>query len=181
MRIITGKYRGRVLDAPGGNGVRPATDRVKGTIFNMLQNRLGLKDIHVLDLFSGSGSLGFEALSRGASSIVFVDEDRAVLDSVHANARKIGCEDDCFMLKADAVEFIQQTSDKFELIFADPPYIYGGTPRLPALVFQHELLKTGGFLIIEHSKRTMFEKSDAYLLTVQKAFGDTRVSFFTHP
>jgi 16S rRNA (guanine966-N2)-methyltransferase len=181
MRIITGKYKGRLLEAPAGNGVRPATDRVKGTIFNMLQNRLQLLDIHVLDLFSGSGSLGFEALSRGAASVVFVDEGRDALDSVRANAEKVGCADNCFILKADAIDFLKQTSDRFELIFADPPYAYQETSRLPVLIFHHKLLKIGGFLIIEHGKHTVFEQSESYVLTVQKEFGNTRVSFFIHP
>jgi 16S rRNA (guanine966-N2)-methyltransferase len=181
MRIITGKYKGRLLSSLRDNSVRPATDRVKGTIFNMLQNRLSLTDIHVLDLFAGSGSLGFEALSRGAANVVFVDENRNVLDMLLSNAEKLDCSESCYILQADALSFIGQSNDKFDLIFADPPYVYTETPRLPDLIFRQKLLKSEGFLIIEHEKQTSFEPSEFYRLAVQKEFGNTRVSFFIHP
>ena len=181
MRIITGKYKGRLLDSLRDNSVRPATDRVKGTIFNMLQNRLSLLDTHVLDLFAGIGSLGFEALSRGAADVVFVDENRHVLDTIHSNAQRLGCEECCYVLQTDALMFIGQSNDQFDLIFADPPYVYTETSKLPYLIFQRKLLKSEGFLIIEHDKRTIFEPSELYRLAVQKEFGNTRISFFVHP
>jgi 16S rRNA (guanine(966)-N(2))-methyltransferase RsmD len=180
MRIIAGKFKGRSLESVPDISVRPATGRVKGAIFNMLQNRLGLINATVLDLFAGSGSLGFEALSRGASAVVFVDESRPVLESIRSNAQTLGCLDMCDIIHDDAVSFVGHCRDRFDLIFADPPYAYAETPMLPMVVFQHKLLKSGGFLIIEHAKQTTFSPSEYYKLAVQKQFGNTQVSFFQH-
>src|SRR5689334_3032384 len=134
MRIITGKFKGRRLLTVPNDSVRPATDRVKGSIFNMLQNRLNLVDAAVLDLFAGSGSLGFEALSRGAASVVFVDDSSIALEFVDRNAGVLGCADACETIQGDALDFIAKARSKFDLIFADPPYEYPGTSRLPEAI-----------------------------------------------
>jgi len=181
MRVITGKYKGRTLVSVRDTSVRPATDRVKGTIFNMLQNRLRLIDAKVLDLFAGSGSLGFEALSRGVAQVDFVENHRAMIETINENAKRLDCIDSCDVIHEDALLFIKRESAQYDLIFADPPYAYEKTAQLPTLIFQHELLKKEGFLIIEHAKRTTFEPSTLYTLAIQKEFGNTRVSFFTHP
>lgn len=181
VRIITGKFKGRVLATVRDNSVRPATDRVKGTIFNMLQNRLGLTGANVLDLFAGSGSLGFEALSRGADRVVFVDESNEVLDVVERNAEQLNCLDACEIIQTDALSYIERITDEFDLIFADPPYAYERTAEIPPTVFRQKLLKKDGFLIIEHSKRLVLETSPLYQCAVQKEFGNTRLSFFVHP
>jgi len=181
MRIITGMYKGRVLATVPGLGVRPATERVRSTIFNVLQNRLKIEDARVLDAFAGSGSLGFEALSRGASSVVFVDDQSKVLSVIESNARALGCTDSLDLVESDAVAYIAHTRRQFDLIFADPPYSYEGTGEIPRAVFAGELLATGGFLIIEHSRKTAFEPSGLYRVALEKGFGLTRVSFFTHP
>lgn len=181
MRIISGEYRGRTIVTVKDKSVRPAMDRVKATIFNMLQNRLNLVDAQVLDLFAGSGSLGFEALSRGAARAVFIDNNSEALDVIEANARTLGCEDRTLVISDDALRYAGRGNGSFDLIFADPPYRYEQILDLPSLIFRNGLLKTGGFLIIEHSKYSRFESTQEYRLAVQKQFGTTRVSFFTHP
>ena len=181
MRIITGKYKGCQIATLNDNSIRPATDRVKGAIYNMLQNRLSLNGIDVLDLFAGSGSLAFEAVSRGAAHAVLVDDNPHAMGIVNANAEKLGCWEACSFLQADAIAFITTEHEQFELIFADPPYAYTKTRELPELIFRHNLLKKGGFLIIEHDKRTDFDASILYRCSVQKDFGNTHVSFFVHP
>ncbi len=160
--------------------VRPVTDRVKGTIFNMLQNRLALRGSRVLDLFAGSGSLGFEALSRGATRVLFVDSNRLALDMVSKNVNTLNGSDRCEVFRADALNFIDHCDEQFDLIFADPPYAYELTHQIPESVFRHEMLKRGGFLIIEHSKHTKFAEAEPFQLSIQKEFGATRVSFFNH-
>ncbi len=179
MRIITGKFRGRTLETIRGLTVRPATERVKGTIFNVLQNRIGLQDAVVLDLFAGSGSLGFEALSRGARQVVFVDDSGRVLDVIDSNAERLGCADDCILIQSDAISFIERTNDRFDLVFADPPYAYKEVVQLPKLILGRGLLKKGGFLIIEHAKQVTFDPDGVMRIAEQKEFGNTRVSFFT--
>ncbi|MBI4810533.1 MAG: 16S rRNA (guanine(966)-N(2))-methyltransferase RsmD, partial [Ignavibacteriales bacterium] len=122
MRIITGKYKGRLISSISDRHIRPATDRIKTTIFDMLQNRLQLEGAKVLDLFAGSGNLGFEALSRGAKEVVFVDESNDALDIVEENAESLDCLKNCQIVHDDAVTFLKRTDDQFDLIFADPPY-----------------------------------------------------------
>ena len=180
MRIITGKFKGRILNTVKDNGVRPATDHVKGTIFNVLQNRLRVEGARVLDLFAGSGSLGFEALSRGADHVVFVDDRKEVLDVIERNAAMLDCVDTCEIMQSDALAFIRCEHSQYDLIFADPPYAFEDLPAIPELVFSHKLLKKEGFLIIEHSKHTTFPINNSYRVVVNKEFGNTRVNFFTH-
>lgn len=179
MRIITGKYRGRTIETVRDKSVRPATDRVKSTIFNVLQSRLAMEGAEVLDLFAGSGSLGLEALSRGAARCVFVDSSGHVLDLLETNAEHLGCIDDCILIQADAQAFIGKTSERFDLIFADPPYAYEETGMLPQQMIDRGLLKTDGYLIIEHTKQTIFPESAGYKIAATKEFGGTNVSFFT--
>jgi 16S rRNA (guanine966-N2)-methyltransferase len=182
MRIITGKFKGRSLTTVEDMSIRPVTDRVKGSIFNMLQNRLDLRGIAVLDLFAGSGSLGFEALSRGSSRVVFVDDDPHALDAIEENAEHLDCIPLTEMVQSDAFSFIGRSMvEPFSLIFADPPYAYERTPEIPTEIFQRQLLKKEGFLIIEHDRRTTFPPSPLYSVAVERQFGNTHVSFFTHP
>ena len=181
MRIITGKYKGRVLAALSGLQTRPATDRVKTTIFNMLQNRIRIFGIDVLDLFAGTGSLGFEALSRGAKHVVFVDDQEQALDVIEQNAGMVECIEQCAIMRDDALNFISRWREQFDLIFADPPYAYERITDIPRSIFEKGMLRPDGYLIIEHSKHTKFEESPLYTMQVQKEFGNTRVSFFIHP
>ena len=182
MRIITGKFKGRSLTTVEDMSVRPVTDRVKGSIFNMLQNRLDLRGIAVLDLFAGSGSLGFEALSRGSLRVVFVDDDHKALDAIEENAEHLDCLASCEIIQSDSFSYMGRlVGEEFSLIFADPPYAYERTPDIPAEIFQHQLLKKEGLLIIEHDRRTTFPLSPLFSMAVQREFGNTRISFFTHP
>lgn len=147
----------------------------------MLQNRLNLNGAQVLDLFAGSGSLGFEALSRGAANVVFVESGSTVVKSINANAEMLRCEDNCEILHTEAIEYLQFCRSEFDLIFADPPYAFDKTAELPSIIFQKNLLKKEGLLIIEHMKHTMMESTELYRLSAQREFGHTRVSFFAHP
>lgn len=181
MRIISGKYGGRILKTVRTGNVRPAMDRVKGTIFNILQNKLDLVGARVLDLFAGTGSLGFEAISRGAASTVFVDDDDKLIVSIKKTAVELNCIESCAIIRMDAIDYIGSSNDVFDLIFADPPYAYERTSKIPSFVFERNLVKLGGFLIIEHTRQTSFPASHVYHRFVEKQFGTTRVSFFVHP
>jgi 16S rRNA (guanine(966)-N(2))-methyltransferase RsmD len=181
MRIITGIYKGRTLQTVRDNSVRPATDRVKGTIFNVLQNRLDLNGARVLDLFAGSGSLGFEALSRGAAHVTFVDLQRSALAMIERNAEALGCIEECDIFEDDAHSFLRRAPAPFDLIFADPPYAWEGIGMLPSDILAAGLLRKQGFLIIEHSKQAAFAPGGSYEVAVCKEFGNTRVSFIVQP
>ncbi|MCP3728862.1 16S rRNA (guanine(966)-N(2))-methyltransferase RsmD [Sphingomonas sp. MG17] len=120
MRIIAGQWRGRVLVAPKGDATRPTADRTREALFSMLTSRVGsFEGLAVADLFAGSGALGFEALSRGAASCLFVEQDRAALDALRANAEKLGVRAD---IRASSVLALGPAAKPLDLILMDPPY-----------------------------------------------------------
>jgi len=120
MRIIAGQWRGRPLAAPKGDATRPTADRTREALFSMLASRVGsFEDLAVADLFAGSGALGFEALSRGAASCLFVEQDRAALDALRANADKLGVRAD---IRATSVLALGPAPKPMDLILMDPPY-----------------------------------------------------------
>ncbi|CAN5467249.1 16S rRNA (guanine(966)-N(2))-methyltransferase RsmD [soil metagenome] len=120
MRIIAGQWRGRPLVAPKGDATRPTADRTREALFSMLVSRLGtFEGLAVADLFAGSGALGFEALSRGAASCLFVEQDKPALDSLRANAAKLGIRAD---IRAQSVLALAPTNTPLDLILMDPPY-----------------------------------------------------------
>lgn len=120
MRIIAGQWRGRPLMAPKGDATRPTADRVRGALFSMLASRIGsFEGLAVADLFAGSGALGFEALSRGAASCLFVEHDRSALEALRANAEKLGVRPD---IRATSVLALGPAARPMDLILMDPPY-----------------------------------------------------------
>lgn len=178
MRVISGTYKGRNLRSVRDPRIRPATDRVKESIFNILQNRINVRGARVLDLFAGSGSLGFEALSRGAAQVVFVDEWPAATRIIEQNIKLLQCEDRCEVIKADVFKFLRHADGRYDLIFVDPPYRLEGAPDLPQRIFERGLLSPFGFLIMEHSVRTRITPSQRLQLLLEREFGGTKVSFF---
>lgn len=124
MRIIAGHWRGRPLAAPKGDATRPTADRTREALFSMLASRVGsFEGLAVADLFAGSGALGFEALSRGAASCLFVEQDRAALDALRANAEKLGANIDRRAdIRATSVLALGPAAKPMDLILMDPPY-----------------------------------------------------------
>ncbi|MFC3580278.1 16S rRNA (guanine(966)-N(2))-methyltransferase RsmD [Sphingomonas hylomeconis] len=120
MRIISGQWRGRQIVAPKGDATRPTADRTRETLFSMLTSRLGsFEELAVADLFAGSGALGLEALSRGAASCVFVEQDKPALDALRANLAKLGATAD---VRAQSVLALARVTQPLDLILMDPPY-----------------------------------------------------------
>lgn len=181
MRVITGLYKGRILRTVNDLAVRPATDRVKQTIFDMLSNRIDLEGTRILDLFAGSGSLGIEALSRGAKHVTFVETNADALDFIEKNVEALGCEPSTEILSMDAMQFLRRSQDRYDLVFADPPYAYDETANIPSVVFQDKILKRHGYLLIEHASKLEFSSTPLYHAGPSKKFGRTIVTFFQHP
>ena len=181
MRVITGLYKGRTLKTVDGLSVRPATDRVKQTIFDMLSNRIEFEGAKVLDLFAGSGGLGIEALSRGASHVTFVETNADALEFIEANVETLGCDNAAEILSLDAMQFLRRSQERYDLVFADPPYAYEETANIPAVVFEDKILKKHGYLLIEHSTKLEFSSTPLYHAGPSKKFGRTIVTFFQHP
>ena len=119
VRIIAGKWRSRIVKFPAAAALRPTPDRVRETLFNWLGQRLD--DLACLDLFAGSGALGFEALSRGAARVVMVERDRSVAAGLRASAKALGAEG-LEVVESDALAYLDRLREKFDLVFLDPPY-----------------------------------------------------------
>lgn len=132
MRIIAGQWRGRLLKAPAGMETRPSADRTREALFSMLQSRLGsFEELSVIDLFAGTGALGLEALSRGAASCTFVEQDKAALDALRTNCAALGVKAD---IRAQAVNTLGPAPRAYDVMMMDPPYaIRAGVPTLERL------------------------------------------------
>jgi 16S rRNA (guanine(966)-N(2))-methyltransferase RsmD len=180
MRVIAGKYKGRKLETVQDNSVRPATDKVKGAIFNVLQSRVHWTSAKVLDLYAGSGSVGIEALSRGAGNCIFVENSRNALQFLKSNIASIGAEGEAKVVYGDADTFVNSSRTKFTVIFADPPYALEALKNIPNKIFEKGIVAEDGYLIIEHPSRYEFAQNSLWEVVVQKVYGNTSVSFFQH-
>jgi 16S rRNA (guanine966-N2)-methyltransferase len=144
VRIIGGVWRSRILEFPDAADLRPTPDRVRETLFNWLGQ--DLTGMVCLDLFAGSGALGFEALSRGAVSVVMVENNTAVLRAIRENAQKLGAAN-LTVVRGDALEFARGTRTRFDVVFVDPPYRLG--LQAAALAVVRGLLPEGGRAYVE--------------------------------
>ncbi len=178
MRITTGRYKGRTVRTVRDLSVRPATDRVRQTVFNILTHRMDLQGCTVLDLFAGSGSLGIEALSRGAAHATFVESNPDAIGYLESNLETLGCEADTTVIQMDSLHYLKQITGPFDLIFADPPYEYETTGDVAQIIFSRSLLHVDGYLVIEHARPHHFTPSPDYMIGPVKQFGRTVVTFF---
>jgi len=144
VRIIGGRWRSRLLEFPDVAGLRPSPDRVRETLFNWLGQNLD--GWHCLDLFAGSGALGFEALSRGAESVVMVERHFAALRTLEENARRLKATN-LQLVRANALEFARDARSRFDLVFLDPPFALG--LQAQALALLPSLLSPGGQVYLE--------------------------------
>ena len=177
MRIIAGSARGRTFDAPQGRDTRPTLDRVRGNVFNILQMKV--RGARVLDLFSGSGAMAFEAISRGADFAVLVDLDRAAHAVERQNAAKLRMDGQCRILNCDwqmAVRQLAAAGEKFRVVFLDPPYaMHDMTGVLSAL---RPLLEEDAVILLEHEAKTFPATPDGFDLYDSRKYGIAGVSFF---
>jgi 16S rRNA (guanine966-N2)-methyltransferase len=176
VRVISGDHKGRRLASLKKASLRPTSDRVKESIFNVLQTVVAGK--RVLDLFAGAGSLGIEALSRGAESATFVDASPQSLAILKKNLRDLDLESGSTILRLDGFKALGKLRQRFHLIFADPPYLKGHLQRVVDSVARSEVLQKGGLLILEHHKKEKFSLPRENLsVWKEKRFGDTVISF----
>jgi 16S rRNA (guanine(966)-N(2))-methyltransferase RsmD len=175
MRIIAGRFRGRPLTTVRDLSVRPTTDRAKQTIFDILTNRVDFEGIEVLDLFAGSGSLGLEAISRGAGHAIFVDRSPQSLQVLESNIETLGCRDQCSVYPAEVFWFLKNTRRAFDVVFVDPPYRLERIAELPDAIYASPVVKEGTYVVMEHSKESPVEPSEAMYEITRKPFGQTTV------
>jgi len=177
MRIITGLYSGLLINFPKGLTIRPTMDFAKEGLFNILNHRYHLNEFIVLDLFAGSGSVSFEFVSNSVNHIHCVDTNLKIINHLKNTAFKLKC-NNITMFKNDALRFLKQTNEKYNLIFADPPYDYPNYLQLIETVFSTKKLLKNGILIVEHDKKNNFAKNEAF--TELRTYGKTNFSFFTN-
>ncbi len=145
MRVITGSAKGISLVAPAGSAVRPTSQRVKEGIFSAVQ--FIVSGASVLDLFSGSGQIGIEALSRGAAAALFVESGKASINSIKTNLKATNLGDNARILEGDVDKFVAGCKEKFDIIFLDPPYFYKNTETI--LINSGNLVSNSGIIICE--------------------------------
>ena len=175
MRIISGKFKGRVFDPQPGLPIRPTTDRAREGLFNILVHRYDIEDADCLDLFAGAGGVTFELLSRGAASVVSVDKNFRCIDFIQKTIHKLG-EDEKNIIRDDVARFLKMTRKKFDLIFADPPYEMTGQTDLIRAVFENKLLNPEGLLVWEHDSKNSYAQIPQLIET--REYGKGAFSFF---
>lgn len=173
MRIIAGEFGGRSLSTGRDHSIRPTTDRAKQTIFDVLTNRFLFEGIRVLDLFAGSGSLGLEALSRGAGEVVFVEQAKTSLLVLNKNIAALRCEARTVVHQAEVFWFLKQTRQPFDLVFVDPPYNLENIGTLPSALFHSAATREGTYIVMEHSRESVIDLPETMYDVIRKQFGQT--------
>ncbi len=151
MRIISGEQKGHIIRTPANLPVRPTTDLAKESLFNILENRFSIDKLNVLDLFAGTGNISYEFCSRRVHKIKAIDKDEKCVRFIRQQKEKLGYVQ-LEVIKAEVISYLQNVHERFDLIFADPPYAMSGITQIPQLIFGGHLLKSGGILIVEHGK-----------------------------
>lgn len=179
MRIIGGESRGRAIRLPGGCRIRPTADRIKEALFNILGPVAGKSFI---DLFAGCGNIGLEALSRGVSRSVFVEKDLRLIKVIRENLGFLGFEGRAEVIAADVetgVRRLRKRAERFDILFADPPYEEGFLTEIESWLEGAELLTENGIIILQHSLREPLKQplNQPLVVTDQRRYGDTLLSF----
>ena len=178
MRVISGKCRGTHLMAPEGMNTRPTTDRIKETLFNMIA--FDIPQCRFLDLFSGSGAMAIESLSRGASEAVLVDSAPIALKCIKDNLEKTRLKESARVLSCDAamaINTLGREAKQFDIIFMDPPYALEETDALLNLIVEKNILDESGYIILERSSKSIVKIPQSLVLWKEKNYKTTTLSF----
>lgn len=182
MRIISGSAKGKKLLSPVGMGTRPTLDRIKESIFNIIQNRT--RDALVVDMFSGTGSLGLEAASRGATMCYLIDMGDTTFEMLQKNVDNLKFNDKCKCFKGDTYKYMQQFADEkivFDLIFIDPPYAKDMIPPAIEIIATNSLLSKDGLIICKiDSSEEIYEGNHIIHLSDLRKYGNTTVLFYEY-
>ena len=175
MRIIGGKYRGKNFVPPATFKARPTTDFAKEALFNILNNNFNFENIDVLDLFSGTGSISYEFASRGVKSIIAVESNVKHAAYIEKNFQELGFSQ-AKIFKSDVFRYLDSCKQKFDVIFADPPYALENIEEIYHSVFRNNLLSDTSLLIIEHGEDNKFDEFPHFVET--KKYGSVHFSIF---
>ena len=179
MRVIGGDAKGKHLYSPKKSNLRPTSDGINESLFNILHTLSGKS---FLDLFAGSGNVGVEALSRGAAKVVFIEKNAVMANAIKRNIRELGFADKCEVLVTwveKGMRQLQRNGDSFDFLFADPPYEKGFIREIFKCLGEGNVISKNGVLIIQHSKRedVLGQYMGNFVLIDQRRYGDTLLSF----
>lgn len=176
MRVVGGSIGGRRYELPSRLPARPTTDRAKEGLFNILQNLTDLDGIRALDLFSGSGGVSYELLSRGAESVTAVEADRHSVAFIRKTAAEFGIAARLKIVQSDVFKFLRSTNESYTFIFADPPYALPQMASFPQTILSENLLQPGGLFVLEHATKTPLLPHPQFFR--EAIYGDSTFSFF---
>ncbi|TDH29178.1 methyltransferase domain-containing protein [Segetibacter sp. 3557_3] len=176
MRIISGTLGGRKINPPANMpNTRPTTDIAKEGLFNILNSRIDFEGLKTLDLFGGTGSISYELASRGATDLTIIEKDTAMYDFIKKTAAILAIET-FKVIRLDVFSYLSTCTEKFDFIFAGPPYALGSIDELPKVIMQKQLLSPAGIFVLEHTPRNEYTNFDGF--DFQRNYGTTIFSFF---
>lgn len=179
MRIVGGMFGGRRFSPPARIPARPTTEVAKEGLFNILSNSIDLEGIKTLDIFGGTGSITYELASRGAADLTIVERDPTTVAFINKTIRELGIEEKVHVIRSDVFKFLSQQNERYDFIFAGPPYALQNIDDLPLIVFDKNMLLPGGLFILEHTPRNDYQKHPRF--SRMKNYGTTVFTFFTQP
>ena len=176
MRIISGIRRGHKLFEFEGDDVRPTTDRVKESVFNIIQTII--PDAVCLDMFAGSGALSFEAISRGAKKAVCLDKDKRSIDIIKKNANSLDFSDYCEIINTSCFDYMERAKEKFDVIFLDPPYNKNFIEPVLECIVKNNLLNEDGIVVLESDGTDFHDDFDGLEMYRQRKYGRTYITVY---
>lgn len=179
MRIISGTLKGKSIVPPPSYEARPTTDFAREALFDILSNEYDFEDLAVLDLFSGTGAISYEFISRGASHCWAVEMNARNASFISSTAKSLGIGDRITVVRHNVFDFLPLCTRKFDLVFADPPYALSGLGNLPERVYEADIIHPGGYFILEHGPDRSFVGHPFFLK--EKKYGKVHFSFFEKP
>jgi len=175
VRIVAGQFKGRRLYLPKNINIRPTTDFAKESLFNILNNKTNFDGIEVLDLFSGTGSIAIEFISRGVKDVIAIEKNYKCIEYIKTNIDLLNISN-LRTVKMSVFDFLDVCTKTFDVIFADPPYDNKNIPNIITQVQENKLLKEGGILVLEHSAVHNFSKYAGFV--EERKYGSVHFSFF---
>jgi 16S rRNA (guanine(966)-N(2))-methyltransferase RsmD len=176
MRIISGSLKGKTIDPPASFKARPTTDFAREALFDMIGNEYEFEDLKVLDLFGGTGAISYEFVSRGVGHVWTVEMNPIHAAFISSQARKLGIADKITVVRHNVFEFLPLCTEKFDIVFADPPYALDDLETIPDKVFAAGILHPDCWFVLEHGDEHSFTEHPHFLR--EKKYGHVHVSFF---
>ena len=173
LRLISGTYGGRIIEGSGTTRTHPMGERIRGALFNIIGTNI--VDAVVLDAFAGSGSLGLEALSRGAQHATFIERDRAAQNVITNNLKALGVEGNAKLVKASVAGWLETTNQQFDIIFADPPY---HDLQLSTVGKLTKLLKPNGLMVLSYTGKGEVPTDLGVVVVDNRKYGDAVLAFY---